>query len=42
MEQMTLFDNREETIPLASRLRPQRLEDFIGQEHLLGQGKMLR
>lgn len=42
MEQMTLFDNREETIPLASRLRPQILEDFIGQEHLLGQGKMLR
>ncbi|MDE6749667.1 MAG: replication-associated recombination protein A [Lachnospiraceae bacterium] len=42
MEQMTLFDNREETIPLASRLRPQKLEDFIGQEHLLGQGKMLR
>lgn len=42
MQQMTLFDNREETIPLASRLRPQILEDFIGQEHLLGQGKMLR
>lgn len=42
MEQMTLFDHREETIPLASRLRPQKLEDFIGQEHLLGQGKMLR
>lgn len=31
-----------ETIPLASRLRPQTLEAFIGQEHLLGQGKMLR
>ncbi len=42
MEQMTLFDAREESIPLASRLRPQQLEDFIGQEHLLGQGKMLR
>ena len=42
MEQITLFDNREETVPLASRLRPQRLEDFVGQEHLLGQGKMLR
>ena len=42
MEQMNLFDNREATIPLASRLRPQKLEDFIGQEHLLGQGKMLR
>ncbi len=27
--------------PLASRMRPARLEDFIGQEHLLGQGKPL-
>lgn len=42
MEQMSLFDNRIETIPLASRLRPSSLEDFAGQEHLLGPGKMLR
>lgn len=42
MEQITLFDNRQETIPLANRIRPQKLEDFVGQEHLLGQGKMLR
>jgi putative ATPase len=28
--------------PLANRLRPRRLEDFIGQEHLLGAGKPLR
>lgn len=42
MEQISLFDNREQSIPLASRLRPQKLEDFIGQEHLLGHGKMLR
>lgn len=42
MEQISLFDKREETVPLASRLRPQKLEDFIGQEHLLGQGRMLR
>ena len=27
--------------PLASRMRPIRLEDFIGQEHLLGSGKPL-
>lgn len=27
--------------PLASRMRPVRLEDFIGQEHLLGPGKPL-
>ncbi len=42
MEQMSLFDNPVQTVPLASRLRPQRLEDFVGQEHLLGPGKMLR
>jgi len=42
MEQMSLFDNRKVYAPLASRLRPENLSDFIGQEHLLGQGKMLR
>lgn len=42
MEQMSLFDDRKVYAPLASRLRPENLDDFIGQEHLLGQGKMLR
>jgi putative ATPase len=28
--------------PLAERMRPQRLEDFVGQQHLLGPGKPLR
>src|SRR5207248_7512050 len=28
--------------PLAERMRPQRLEDFIGQDHILGPGKPLR
>ncbi len=28
--------------PLADRLRPRTLDEFIGQEHLLGEGKMLR
>jgi putative ATPase len=28
--------------PLANRLRPQRLAEFVGQEHLLGPGKPLR
>ncbi|MGH7496238.1 MAG: replication-associated recombination protein A [bacterium] len=28
--------------PLAERLRPQRLEDFVGQEHLLAPGKPLQ
>ena len=41
MEQKTLFDN-EENQPLASRLRPQNLDEFAGQTHLIGEGKILR
>ena len=41
MEQMTLFD-RPAAQPLAARLRPQTLEEFAGQKHLLGEGKVLR
>ncbi len=37
---MALFAS--EGRPLAERLRPQRLEDFAGQEHLLGEGAPLR
>ena len=29
-------------MPLAARMRPRRLCDFIGQEHILGEGKLLR
>ncbi len=28
--------------PLANKLRPQTLDDFVGQEHLVGEGKPLR
>ena len=28
--------------PLADRMRPRSLEEFVGQDHLLGQGKVLR
>ena len=28
--------------PLAARMRPESLDDFIGQEHILGPGKLLR
>jgi putative ATPase len=43
---MDLFENssremRQQSQPLADRLRPQRLEDFAGQEHLLAPGKAL-
>ena len=42
MEQLSLFDDRERTAPLASRLRPSTLDEFVGQEHLVGKGKILR
>jgi len=43
---MDLFDNAlekdEAGKPLAERMRPRRLEDFVGQEHVLGAGSALR
>lgn len=44
---MNLFEqaeseNLERQQPLAARLRPQRLSEFVGQEHFLGPGKLLR
>ena len=33
---------RLDLIPLADRIRPDRLEDFVGQEHLLGPERFLR
>ncbi|MCL5772424.1 MAG: replication-associated recombination protein A [Actinobacteria bacterium] len=46
---MTLFDSFSKSnnkfpgyAPLADRIRPLTLDDFVGQEHLVGQGKILR
>ncbi|HEX3876406.1 MAG TPA: replication-associated recombination protein A [Bryobacteraceae bacterium] len=48
---MSLFDNTplaepldrgNAKRPLAERMRPERLEDYVGQEHILGPGKPLR
>jgi len=41
MEQMTLGADAG-TQPLAARLRPRTLEEFVGQTQLLGEGKVLR
>lgn len=41
MEQGTLFEDTASQ-PLASRLRPQTLDEYCGQKHLLGEGKILR
>lgn len=43
MEQLSIFDRMpEQQGPLASRLRPKELSEFVGQKHLLGEGKVLR
>ena len=37
-----LFDSRKEFRPLADRMRPHSLEEFVGQQHLLAEGVPLR
>jgi putative ATPase len=44
---MDLFDaktasQQQKDAPLAERMRPQTLDEFVGQEHLLGKDKLLR
>lgn len=39
MEQMSIFENKISQ-PLAARLRPATLEEYVGQTHLLGEGKV--
>jgi len=44
---MSLFEaedqaRRRDVQPLAARMRPRTLEEFVGQEHFLGEGKLLR
>lgn len=41
MEQMSMFESKV-TQPLAARLRPRTLEEYVGQTHLLGEDKVLR
>lgn len=42
MEQISMLDDREKTAPLASRLRPETLDEYVGQKHLVGKGRILR
>jgi len=42
-----LFDHAmdermQQEAPLAARMRPRTFDDFIGQEHIIGEGKLLR
>ena len=44
---MDLFDyndqqNFDESQPLASRMRPQTLDELVGQDHIIGKGRLLR
>lgn len=42
---MDLFDQsplRHEHAPLAVRMRPESLDEYVGQEHIIGEGKLLR
>jgi len=44
---MDLFEhkrqqNKRSRAPLAERMRPRTLDDYVGQEHLVGEGKILR
>lgn len=47
MNQLSMFDSEftentaPMTAPLADRMRPQKLEEYVGQTHLLGEGKLL-
>src|SRR5215210_1538312 len=40
--QASLFSGGRDNRPLAARMRPANLDEFVGQEHLLGPGKPLR
>src|SRR2546423_5987933 len=48
--QTSIFDDdasksapvEEPTAPLAARMRPRTLDEFVGQEHLVGPGRVLR
>ena len=35
-------ENTEKSAPLADRMRPRTLDEFIGQEHIVGKGRLLR
>lgn len=44
---MDLFDlmlqeNRKESAPLAERMKPRTVEEFMGQHHIMGSGRLLR
>ncbi len=42
-EQKSIFDEETKKMaPLADKMRPRKLDEFVGQQHILGAGKILR
>ncbi len=41
-DQSSSGEDGQTAMPLAARMRPQCLEDYVGQQHILGEGKLLR
>lgn len=39
---MNLFDQRDLAAPLAARMRPRTIDEFVGQTAIVGQGRLLR
>ena len=42
MENGNLFEDSTEHEPLAARMRPRTLDEYIGQDHIVGKGRLLR
>ena len=43
MSQISIFETENRSSqPLAARMRPRNFEEFVGQQHLVGEGKVLR
>jgi putative ATPase len=40
--QHAMNERMQQEAPLAARMRPKTFDDFIGQEHIIGEGKLLR
>ncbi len=38
---MSMEDKLKKEAPLADRVRPENIDEFVGQEHILGEGKLL-
>ena len=42
MSQISIFEQENNSQPLADTLRPRNFDEYVGQQHLIGEGKVLR